>query len=151
MHPPIHHIVMGWQTLHELTLRSHLNYREGFYQKGASIMHITVWVVNNSIVTLIRFLEMMSQNTSIRTEVLCWQSVKVCLNRYSWGAGKVCSEYSSWFIWLECISWRFLMQIGLKMEAGDCPTLNMNAMENYLLSQSLTELLVVINSVLHEM
>ncbi len=23
------------------------------------------------------------------------------------------------------------------MEAGDCPTLNMNAMENYLLSQSL--------------
>ena len=29
------------------------------------------------------------------------------------------------------------MQIGLKMEAGDCPTLNMNAMENYLLSQSL--------------
>ncbi len=30
------------------------------------------------------------------------------------------------------------MQIGLKMEAGDCPTLNMNAMENYLLSHSLT-------------
>ncbi len=29
------------------------------------------------------------------------------------------------------------MQIGLKMEAGDCPTLNMNAKENYLLSQSL--------------
>ena len=29
------------------------------------------------------------------------------------------------------------MQIRLKMEAGDCPTLNMNAMENYLLSQSL--------------
>ena len=29
------------------------------------------------------------------------------------------------------------MQIGLKMEAGDCPTLNMNAMEIYLLSQSL--------------
>ncbi len=29
------------------------------------------------------------------------------------------------------------MQIGLKMEAGDCPTLNMNAMENYLLSHSL--------------
>ncbi len=29
------------------------------------------------------------------------------------------------------------MQIELKMEAGDCPTLNMNAMENYLLSQSL--------------
>ncbi len=30
------------------------------------------------------------------------------------------------------------MQIGPKMEAGDCPTLNMNAMENYLLSHSLT-------------
>ncbi len=29
------------------------------------------------------------------------------------------------------------MPIGLKMEAGDCPTLNMNAMENYLLSHSL--------------
>ncbi len=29
------------------------------------------------------------------------------------------------------------MQIGLKMEAGDCPTLNMDAKENYLLSQSL--------------
>ncbi len=29
------------------------------------------------------------------------------------------------------------MQIGLKMEARDCPTLNMNAMENYLLSHSL--------------
>ncbi len=29
------------------------------------------------------------------------------------------------------------MQIGLKMEAGDCPTLNMNAKENYLLSHSL--------------
>ncbi len=54
---------------------------------------------------------------------------KVCLNRYSWGAGKVGSEYSSWF-----------MQIGLKMEAGDCPTLNMNAMENYLLSHSLMPL-----------
>ncbi len=27
------------------------------------------------------------------------------------------------------------------MEAGDCPTLNMNAMENYLLSQSLTAFL----------
>ncbi len=26
-----------------------------------------------------------------------------------------------------------------KMEAGDCPTLNMNAMENYLLSQSLKQ------------
>ncbi len=35
-------------------------------------------------------------------------SIKVCLNRYSWGAGKVGSEYSSWLIWLECISWRFL-------------------------------------------
>ncbi len=30
--------------------------------------------------------------------------IKVCLNRYSWGAGKVGSEYSSWFIRLECIS-----------------------------------------------
>ncbi len=29
------------------------------------------------------------------------------------------------------------MQIRPKMEAGDCPTLNMNAMENYLLSHSL--------------
>ena len=28
---------------------------------------------------------------------------KVCLNRYSWGAGKAGSEYSSWFIRLECI------------------------------------------------
>ncbi len=28
-------------------------------------------------------------------------------------------------------------QIGLKMEAGDCPSLNMNAMHNYLLSHSL--------------
>ena len=34
--------------------------------------------------------------------------IKVWLNRYSWGAGKVGSEYSSWFIWLECISWRCL-------------------------------------------
>ncbi len=49
--------------------------------------------------------------------------LKVRLNRYSWGAGKVGSEYSSWFC----------MQIGLKMEAGDCPTLNMNAKENHLL------------------
>ena len=31
------------------------------------------------------------------------------------------------------------MQIGLKTEAGDCPTSNMNAMENYLLSQTLTD------------
>ncbi len=31
------------------------------------------------------------------------------------------------------------MQIGQKMEAGDCPTSNMNAMENYLLSQTLTD------------
>ncbi len=30
--------------------------------------------------------------------------IKVCLNRYSWGAGKVGSEYSSWFIRLECIA-----------------------------------------------
>ncbi len=29
------------------------------------------------------------------------------------------------------------MQFGLKMKAVDCPTLNMNAMENYLLSHSL--------------
>ncbi len=29
------------------------------------------------------------------------------------------------------------MQIRLKMEAGDCPMLNVNAMENYLLSHSL--------------
>ncbi len=34
--------------------------------------------------------------------------LKVWLNRYSWGAGKLGSEYNSWFIWLECISWRFL-------------------------------------------
>ncbi len=51
--------------------------------------------------------------------------VKVWINRYSWGAGKVGSEYSSWFI---------------RLEAGDCPTLNINAMENYLLSHSLTGL-----------
>ncbi len=61
--------------------------------------------------------------------------LKVCLNRYSWGAGKVGSEYSSWFIRLECIR--------LKMEAGDCPTLNMNAKENYLLSQSLKQILSI--------
>ena len=30
--------------------------------------------------------------------------IKVCLNRYSWGAGKEGSEYSSWFIQLECMS-----------------------------------------------
>ncbi len=36
------------------------------------------------------------------------ETIKVCLNRYSWGAGKVGSAYSSWFIQLECISWRFL-------------------------------------------
>ncbi len=30
--------------------------------------------------------------------------LKVCLNRYSWGAGKVGSEYSSWFIRLERMS-----------------------------------------------
>ncbi len=28
---------------------------------------------------------------------------------------------------------QFLVQIGLKMGAGDCPSLNMNAMQNYLL------------------
>ena len=33
---------------------------------------------------------------------------KVCLNRYSWGAGKVGSEYSTWFRQLQCISWTFL-------------------------------------------
>ncbi len=32
--------------------------------------------------------------------------IKVCLNRYSWGARKQGSEYSSWFIRLECISWK---------------------------------------------
>ncbi len=36
----------------------------------------------------------------------------------SWGAGKTGSEYSSWLIRLE------RMQIGLKMEAGDCPPLS---------------------------
>ena len=30
------------------------------------------------------------------------------------------------------------MQIKLKMEAGDCTTFNMNAVESYLLSHSLT-------------
>ena len=59
--------------------------------------------------------------------------IKVCLNRYSWGAGKVGSEHSSWFIRLECIC----MQTRLKMKAGDWPTLNMNAIENYMLSHSL--------------
>ncbi len=38
----------------------------------------------------------------------CSNHLKVCLNRYSWDAGKVGSWYSSWFIRLECISWRFL-------------------------------------------
>ncbi len=47
---------------------------------------------------------------------------KVWLNRYNWGAGKQGSEYVSWFRQLECI------QIGLKMEARDCPPLNINAM-----------------------
>ncbi len=37
------------------------------------------------------------------------------------------------------------MQIGLKMEAADRPTLNMNAMENYLLSHSLKQLLFLAN------
>ncbi len=81
-------------------------------------------------------------------------------HKYSWGAGKVRSEYSTWFRQLQCISWKFLtmsrlskslyhvrsckrcpvqicVQIGLKMEAGSCPPLNMNAMHNYLLGQSL--------------
>ncbi len=40
------------------------------------------------------------------------------------------------------------MQIGLKMEAGDCPTLNMNAMENYLLSHSLNALTAKVIKVL---
>ena len=49
--------------------------------------------------------------------------LKACLNRYSWSARKLGSEDSSWFRRLECI----------KMEAGDCLPLNMNAMRNYLL------------------
>ncbi len=87
---------------------------------------------------------------SLHTQVKTWENrtywqgdaggLKVCLKRYSWGAGKVGSEYSSWFIRLECISCpvQICMQIGLKMEAGDCRTLNMNAKENYLLSHSLS-------------
>ncbi len=46
--------------------------------------------------------------------------------RYSWGAGKIGSEDSSWFRRLECPV-QICVQIGLKMEAGDCPQLNMNA------------------------
>ena len=54
---------------------------------------------------------------------------KVWLNRYSWGAGKQGSGYISWFRRLECISTMLdFVQIGLKMEAGDCPPLNINAM-----------------------
>ena len=36
------------------------------------------------------------------------------------------------------------MQIGLKMEAGDCPQLNMNTMRNYPLRHSLKYGLVII-------
>ncbi len=68
----------------------------------------------------------MIYHSKVLLNILFTKKLKVCLNRYSWGAGKVGSEYSSWFIRLECIC----MQIGLKMEAGDCPTLNMNAMKN---------------------
>ncbi len=81
-------------------------------------------------------------NAHLATGAHIRRLIKVCLNRYSWGAGKVGSEYSSWFIRLESISCpvQICMQIGLKMEAGDCPKLNMNAMENYLLSHSLNVL-----------
>ncbi len=54
------------------------------------------------------------------------KDIKVCLNRHSWCAGKLGTEYSSWFIRLECIC----MQIELKKEAGDCLPLNRNAMQN---------------------
>ncbi len=44
-------------------------------------------------------------NMSSKTEPLfIYIPIKVCLNRYSWGAGKLGSEYSSWFRQLECIS-----------------------------------------------
>ncbi len=54
--------------------------------------------------------------------------LKVCYNRYSWGAGKQGSEYTSilWFRQLKCI--KSISRIGLKMEAGNCPLLNINAM-----------------------
>ncbi len=45
--------------------------------------------------------------------------IKVWLNRYSWAAGKQGSGYVSWF--------RRFVQIRLKIEAGDCPPLNINA------------------------
>ncbi len=68
---------------------------------------------------------------ALNTLLLCY--FKVWLNRYSWGAGKQGSGYVSWFRRLECIGRRFLtmqffVQIGLKMEPGDCPPLNINAM-----------------------
>ncbi len=56
-------------------------------------------------------------------ELLWAVYLKVCLNRYSWGAGKVGSEYSSWFIWLECFSWRFLTMSRLSRclyQVGSC-------------------------------
>ena len=61
-----------------------------------------------------------------------WDLIKVWLNRYRWSAGKPGSEHIWWFRRIECIDRRFLVQssvqIGLKMEAGYCPSLNMNAM-----------------------
>ncbi len=41
------------------------------------------------------------------------------------------------------------MQIRQKMEAGDCPTLNMNAMENYLLGHSLKLLFLKTEAYFH--
>ncbi len=45
------------------------------------------------------------------------------------GAGKLGSEYSS-FPPASGVEGIICMEIGLKMEAGDCPLLNMNAMRN---------------------
>ncbi len=44
------------------------------------------------------------RHSNLDTYVICF---KVCLNRYSWGAGKLGSEDSSWFRRLGCISWGF--------------------------------------------
>ncbi len=66
---------------------------------------------------------------SVGIGVVSVSVLKVCYNRYSWGAGKQGSEYISWFRRLECISrMQIFVQIGLKMEAGICPPLNINAM-----------------------
>ena len=39
-----------------------------------------------------------------RYSILIKKILKVCYNRYNWGAGKQGSEYTSWFRQLPCIS-----------------------------------------------